>query len=364
MAYNFEQAKDAFKNDKIRELACDSDGLRFLKLRSLSRSEHMEYLVEQSGLTSPGFRGRRLLKYLFESSIENSQIEHVINQLYQSQRTHRLENEDVLISELYKIQCFDWGGLHQNNLEKTIIDNYVKKIESYDRLCESIDNELFHSMKSYVLCSWYNHWSSIVIEDIFRDHARILPAVGLIKKIDFFINDTPFDLKVTYMPEGYIKEKRRVAGLRPELTLLKRFCRENSIHFDNLPDSRLLEDLWCKVSDYPNQTANELINELREFRLNQILTIQSSPELLIRWLYENQGTRRFDSANRFFLVLIDKDNFFDSWKLKRAKPLLADKINVHLDQLPENPGIELSFVWDGDEYNVTSDLILITHERH
>ena len=142
------------------------------------------------------------------------------------------------------------------------------------------------------------------------------------------------------MPEGYIKVKRKEARLTPELAILKRFCKANSIHFDKLPESRLLEDLWSKVSDYPNQTAKELINELREFRLNQISAIQSSPELLIRWLYENQGTRRFDAANRFFLVLVDKDNFFDSWKLKRAKPLLADKINAHLNQLPENPGME------------------------
>ncbi len=353
----------AFRNDKIRELAHEENGLRFLKLRSLSRSEQMEYLIDKVGLPNPNYRGDRLLKFLFESSVTNNDIEDAIKELYREQRQQRLENEDKLISELYKIKCFDWGGLHQNSLEKTIVDNYVKKIESYDKLCESIENELFHSMKSYVLCSWYNHWTSIVIEDIFRDHVRILPAVGLIKKIDFFIDNIPFDLKVTHMPKGYVKEKRKEEGLKPEQTLLKHFCRENNIYFEKLPEDRLLEDLWNKVSDFPSIKAKALINELREVRLRQIAQVKESPELLSRWLYENQGTRRFDAANRIFFILVDTDNFFDSWKLKRAKPLLVHTIHNHLDKMPQNPGKELSFNWEGVEYNVTCDLIMLTHSK-
>ncbi len=115
----------------------------------------------------------------------------------------------MLINELYKMKEFYWGGLHQNSLEKTIVDNYVKKIRSYDDLNARIDNELFESMKGYVRCSWYNHWTSIIIEDIFKAHRNVLPAVGLVKKIDFFVHDVPFDLKVTYLPEGYVKDCRK-----------------------------------------------------------------------------------------------------------------------------------------------------------
>jgi len=32
-----------------------------------------------------------------------------------------------LINELYKVQSFEWGGLYQSGLEKTIVDNYIKK---------------------------------------------------------------------------------------------------------------------------------------------------------------------------------------------------------------------------------------------
>ena len=109
-------------------------------------------------------------------------------------------------------------------------------------LAEKIDNELQNSMRGYVLCSWYNHWTSIIIEDVFRDHPNVLPAIGQVKKIDFFVRNVPFDLKVTYLPEGFIKDKRRQDGLRPELTLLRQGARARDIHFDNdLADAKLLK---------------------------------------------------------------------------------------------------------------------------
>lgn len=362
MPLTFEQAKRRFRDDKIRELSLDQEGLRFLKLRSLSRTEHMERLANECGLLHSGLRGERLLRFLYDSDITKSQIEQIINGIYSEERVVRQENEDELVSELYRVAVFDWGGLHQNSLEKTIVDNYVKKIRSYNGLCDCIENELHESMKGYVLCSWYNHWTSRIIEDIFRDHATVLPAVGLIKKVDFFCKDVPFDLKVTYLPEGFIREKRRAENLRPETTLLKRFCREHSIHFNSsLSEAKLREDLWAKVQDHPSAVAIQLISDLKNKRTQYLQSAVDNPVELIRWLYENQGVRRFDASNRLFLVLVDRGNFFDSWKLKRAKPLLVEQIHTHLDNTPETPGFEVSFEWEGAQHIVTSDIIFVIH---
>ena len=98
-------------------------------------------------------------------------------ELYEKEREVRRENEDRLLNELYKIQSFDWGGLHQNSLEKTIVNNYVKKITSYESLSNEIEKSLHNSMRAYVLASWYNHWTSIIIEDIFKEHDKVIPAV-------------------------------------------------------------------------------------------------------------------------------------------------------------------------------------------
>jgi len=365
MPYSFNQAVEAFKNDQIKELSEDSKGLRFLKLRSLSRSEYMRRVVEEYELDAESIGNRQLLKFLFESDLTDEQIDSIIGTIFSEERLLRKENEDDLVSELYRINSFDWGGLHQNSLERTIVDRYVKKITSFDELSDKIENDLHQSMRSYVLCSWYNHWTSIIIEDIFRDHDAVLPAVGLIKKVDFFINNIPFDLKVTYMPAGFIKDVRRNEGLRPELTILKGFCRNNNISYDNnMPEARLLEDLWIKVADHPSSEGNELMRELKDKRTELIENTISDPSNLIVWLYENQGVRRFDSSNRLFLVLINRNNLFESWKLKRAKPLLTEKIHNKLNGISDNPGREINFDWEGTTYTTLSEVIFVDHNGH
>lgn len=363
MPHTYEQAVNAFSNNEIQHLANDPDGLKFLKLRSLSRKEYLIQLIRNCGLSVPKIQSKNFLKYLFELNLKDELIEKTIGEIYSNEREKRRARENQLVSELYKLKIFDWGGLHQNSLERTIVNNYVKKINSYDRLSKCIENELHYSLKSYVLCSWYNHWSSIIIEDIFRDHPAVLPAIGLIKKIDFFISDVPFDLKVTYFPEGFVKNKRKRKGLPAELSLLKNFCKEYKIHFESLSESRLLEDLWNKVEDHPSTEAKNLTAELKSTRLEFLNSAIENPQELATWFYENQGVRRFDAANRFFLVLVDCDNFFDSWRLKRAKSLLVDKVHSHLDIIKYKPGFEVKFTWDDRVYQTISDIVFVTHSR-
>jgi hypothetical protein len=127
MPRSFNQAMTDFRNDRIRELSLHPDGLRFLKLRSLSRKEYMERLAEDCNLTHASFSGERLLRFLYESTITVQQIEQTIRAIYSEERAGRQQGEDELVSKLYRVAVFDWGGLHQNSLEKTIVDNYVKK---------------------------------------------------------------------------------------------------------------------------------------------------------------------------------------------------------------------------------------------
>jgi hypothetical protein len=362
----FKQAEAMFSKDQIRELAHEAGGLRYLKLRSLNRRDYLEKLFESAGIEPADTSAKAMFKEAFETpAIDSSQIDELIRCTYEQERTGRRAREPELVSQLYRLQTFDWGGLHQNSLEKTIVDNYVKKITDYELLTDKIDNELQNSMRGYVLCSWYNHWTSIVIEDVFRDHPNVLPAVGQVKKIDFFVRNVPFDLKVTYLPEGFIKDKRREDALRPELTLLRQSARARDIHFDNdLADGKLLEDLWLKHRDHPSRQSQQLIMELREYR-STVLTrcLQDSAELL-QWLYENQGVRRFDASNRLFLVLVDQANLFDSWKLKRAKPLLTERIHTYLDTVPSNPGKEVQFEWEGEMYSALADVVFVVHPNN
>ena len=362
MAFSFDEADTLFRQDSLNNLIEDVDGRRFLKLRSLNRTEYLKCLFVKAGIAIPKVGARQLFRAAFNAGISTQVIETCARDIYRDEREQRRATEPELVNQLYRVQEFNWGGLHQNSLEKTIVDNYVKKITNYDVLCQCVENELLVSMRGYVVCSWYNHWTSIIIEDIFKEHASVLPAVGLVKKIDFFIGDVPFDLKVTYLPEGYLKEKRRAANLRTELTLLKRISRKHALPIAaDLADAALLQDLWAKVADHPAPDCRQLIVDLGDFRNTVVTAFKREPEELIRWLYENQGDRRFDASNRLFVVLIDQRNYFDSWKLKRAKPLMEKKIRGYLDACGNNPGRGVEFSWKGDTYSTVSDVIVIRH---
>ena len=356
----FTEASNLLRTDRILELASVPEGLRFLKLRSLSRKEHLQRLLQRANINAPDESATALFRYAVEARIPDPIINATINELFAEESHARLARQPELVSELYKMEVFDWGGLHQNSLEKTIVDNYVKKITSFEALESKVENELHQSMRGFVLCQWYNHWTSIIIEDLFNTHSRVLPAVGRIKKIDFFVDDTPFDLKVTYLPEGFIKEQRKLVNLKAELGLLKKTAKELRVVFDSkLPEGKLLEDLTRQLRYHPDPRAQELIAQLNQYRKSVLSRARSNPEELIIWLYENQGLRRFDAANRLFLVLVDTGAFYDSWKLKRAKPLLQAQIESFLDELPANPGRAISFIWEGARYECRSDVCFV-----
>jgi len=365
MSLDFQNAERMFREDRIRDLSQTPDGLLYLKLRSLSRKRYLERLFDKVDLAPRSTLARQMFREVYEARVDMGIVNDLIREIYGEERAVRREMEDELVSELYHLQAFDWGGLHQSGLERTIVNNYVKRTRRYDELCEKIDSELQVSLRGYVLCSWYNHWTSIIIEDVFRDHPSVLPAVGQVKKIDFFISDVPSDLKVTYLPEGYVAERRRAEGLRPEITLLKALARQFDIHYDrDMSRAQLLEDLWVKLADHPSQQVVYRLRELKDTRDKILEEAVLDPSALVRWLYEQQGARRFDAANRLFLILVDKSNYFDSWQLKRAKPLLVDRIRVYLDKVGTSPGRDVEFQWkDGQVYNVVSDAIFVVHDR-
>jgi hypothetical protein len=124
----------------------------------------------------------------------------------------------------------------------------------------------------------------------------------------------------------------------------------------------LIQDLWAKVSDHPSAECRQLIAELIGFRNELVIEIEINPDELIRWLYENQGERRFDASNRLFLVLVDQRNYFESWKLKRAKPLMEKTIRKYLDTFDLNPTRRTEFDWKGQRYSTVSDLILVCRQ--
>ncbi len=219
-------------------------------------------------------------------------------------------------------------------------------------------------MRSYVLSSWFNHWTSILIEDIFKDHRKVTPTVGLIKKVDFFIGSIPFDLKVTHFPDGFMQIKRKELGLSTELQELKHFAYEKGIKYDkNQKDKVIFIELITRFQESVDAGTKKFWKQFSATRKRIVKDTISKPDILIRWLYEEQGERRFDAANRLFLILIDENSLEESWKMKRNVNLLKNRINRYLNNFgsKNTKRLKTAFTWkDGKRYCPLSDAVFIT----
>jgi len=360
----FKILKKYYDENRFELLLSHELGIYFLKMKSISRAPLLRKLADKLKIdvSHVSGRGNSLFEYLFCCNIDEKVLDEFLVELYNEELKDILQNEEQLYSQLYKVRVFDWGGFYQNSVEQTIVNNYVKRIRNYDLLLKKIENEINLKIRGYVVCSWYNHWTSILIESMIKRQPNILPASGLVKKIDFFWHNFPFDLKVTYFPDGYIQLKRKEMGLPSELSELKNFARRHNIHYDrDARDREIFYELLTRISEHPSKEAAEFMESFHSIRRTIIKDTIKNPENLIRWFYENQGVRRFDASNRFFIVLVDLNNLEDSWKLKRNKELLSKNIEKYFKRY-DNPNFDdmkITFNWQDKNYTAYATTLFI-----
>lgn len=364
---DFNYWKKLHESEQLEEFSSDNIGLLWLKTKSIVRKELIAEFIEQNKITLKEIALGKQFIELFELLCENVDDSHKILDRYIKEKNKiQVEelNTEQLVSELYKLKNFDWGGDYQNSLDKYLVSRYVKVNKSYDVLVSKFETEIQVAVQGYVLNSWYNHWSSILIEHIFKSHPTVLPTVGQIKSVDFFINNIPFDLKVTYLPAEYIKFKRKEKRLPVELTFLKNKAKEANIIFDKkAKDTTIFYEITEKMKDKNDEFCNNVLTTLKNEKLNILKDVQDNPKILATWLYENQGEMRFGSENRLFLVLVDTDDFGNSWKLKRNLDLLKPTIMNYLENF-KNKKIEdlkVSFGYKGKPQTFTAltDIIFV-----
>jgi hypothetical protein len=224
--------------------------------------------------------------------------------------------------------------------------------------------EINPAVQGYVLNSWYNYWSSVLIENIYKSHAAVLPTVGQIKSVDFFVGDIPFDLKVTYLPAEYLKQKRKEKGYPVELTFLRQKAKEANIDFDKTAKpADIFYEITEKMKDRNDVLCRETLQTLKNEKVEILQETQANPKMLAKWLYENQGEMRFGSENRLFLVLVDTDDFNNSWKLKRSIDLLKPTIVSYLDNFKNKKldDLRVDFEFKGKPHGFTAlaDVIFV-----
>ncbi|GAP94595.1 hypothetical protein [Leptolyngbya sp. NIES-2104] len=364
---DFAYWKKLHDGDDLTEFNTNSTGQLWLKIKSITRKELLSEFTARLclNLTSTTLSGQfEELFCLLETN--SSQSHQQLDAYIREKNLQQLQelDQEALVSELYKLKTFEWGGDYQNSLDKYLVSHYVKVISSYEVLISKFETEINRAVQGYVLNSWYNHWSSILIEHLFKAHSSVLPAVGQIKSVDFFIQNLPFDLKVTYFPSEYLRLKRREKELPVELTFLKQKARELSVNFDkSAKSSEIYYEITEKLKDRNDELSLGVLDQIRSQNLTIVGEAQQNSKNLIKWLYENQGEMRFGSENRLFLVLIDTADFSSSWKLKRNLDLLAPAINSFLNSFSSKPTSDLTvnFCYSGKSQTFTalSDVIFV-----
>lgn len=218
-----------------------------LKLSSIP----LEKLKEFSGNLQQNNSGNAMdiIKRLIEIQNIDSKIDAFIKQQYSlriKERKNVISDED-LIKELHKVQDFSWGVV-QGQLDQKIQAEYVRKIVRYDDLIGNVKAKLHNDVTSYVICTWYNHWTTVLIEEHISQHLKVIPTLKNIKGIDIFVDGQPFDLKITYLPREYnaqnaITKPKNLAIWLYENQGAQRFGADNRL-FAILLDTKKPKESW------------------------------------------------------------------------------------------------------------------------
>lgn len=221
------------------------------KLQSI-KADGLKELAEASGVDNRGNKSD-IVKRLI--GISQNEIDEFIQNKYQKLITERqaIISDEDLKKELMKVEEFRWGVV-QGQLDQKIQAEYVRKFTRYEDLLSGIKSKLHDDVTNYVIATWYNHWTTILIEDHISQHKKIIPTLSNLKGVDIFFNNQPFDLKITYLPRNYplkeaIQNPRELIVWLYENQGAQRFGSHNRL-FVVLASKDNLENSWKLKRDF------------------------------------------------------------------------------------------------------------------
>lgn len=360
---NFEKWDNEFRAQNLYAFNNNENALLYLKIRAVCRGKQIEKFIQENGIELKSTKINEQFVELF-SVMENTpnnmdMLDKFLRDRNNEWYLQKGVDKEKLISGLRQIDSYEWGGDQENSLDQYLVRRYVKEISDFDVLQSKADTIASNAWK-FVQTSWYNNWTSYLIESIFKNHRRVLSAVGEIKSVDFFIDKYPIDLKVTYFPGEYMKGKLKEKLGNYEITWLKRQAKRFEIMLDkNLSDTDQYKYLR---EEFDNQGHKEVITQLTNKRKQIVNDAREHPECLMQWLYEKQGPRLFGAENRLFVVLIDSSDMEQSWKMKRAFSLIEPQVNTYLDSFNEHSLKHIKFTFEKKEYHSLADIIFVVKD--
>lgn len=360
---NFEKWDKEFSIHNLYAFNNNENALLYLKVRAVCRGKQIKQFIEKNDIVLNSTKISEQFAELF-SIMENTSNGMEMLDTYLRDRNNEWYHtmgvdEEKLKSGLRQINSYEWGGDQENSLDQYLVRRYIKVISDFDELRSKADAIATNAWK-FVQTSWYNNWTSYLIESIFKKHSRVLSAVGEIKSVDFFIDNNPVDLKVTYFPGAYMQEELKSRLGNSELTWLKRQAKTYGI----LPDKNLSDSEQYRYlrEELENQGHTEVISQLTATRKQIVDDARNNPKTLMQWLYENQSPRLFGAENRLFVVLVDSTDMEQSWKMKRAFTLIEPQVNQYLDSFNSHSLKKIDFTFNKRTFESLADIIFVVKE--
>ena len=358
---NYEKWDHEFRTNNLFAFNNNAEALLYLKVKAICRKTLITQFVKENKLTLKSTKVKEQFPELYALLENKSELIPKLNCFLRNRNNEWYKemgvDEDKVRTALRKINAYEWGGDHNNSLDQYLVRRYVKVISDYDTLQKKA-KEIQANAWNFVQTSWYNNWTSYLIESIFKKHKRVLSAIGEIKSVDFFIDKYPIDLKVTYFPNEFMEKKLKDKIGNKELAWLKKEARKVKI----IPDKSLsdAEQLTFLKEELENHGHSNIIDALTKHKQKIIDEACKHPEELMKWLYENQSARLFGAENRLFLVLVDTKDMKQSWKMKRAFTLIKPTVENYLDSFNAHSLKEIKFTFNQKKYTSLSDIIFIT----
>lgn len=258
---------------------------------------YIAVLAKQLGITI-GKTAAETIANIAASQPDEKVLDEYIKQTYQMEVVGRrgVTREDIE-KEVTKVSSHVWGMV-QGGWDQFVQHNYVRKYPNYDQLISAIDSEVLDKARAYILASWYNHWTTSVIEDIIATQPNVVPTVKKVKDTDIFWLGQPWDIKNTNIPKEWFTD---------------------------------------------GHTLDEAM---------------ANPAELGKYLYELQGAERFGDNNRLFLIIADKANPTETWKLKRNFGLIESKVKEFFATTQNYDTVP--FTYSGQPHIAHSKILFIT----
>lgn len=276
---NFEKWDKEFRAQNLYAFNNNENALLYLKVRAVCRGKQIKQFIDKNKIKLVSAKISDQFAELF-SNLEYEPKAMDMLDAYLRDRNNEWYramgvDETKLKSDLHKINNYEWGGDQENSLDQYFVRRYIKVISDFDVL-KSKANTIANNAWNFVQTSWYNNWTSYLIESIFKKHSRILSAVGEIKSVDFFIDNNPIDLKVTYFPSAYMQCKLKNVLKNSELTWLKHQAKQYGITTDkNLTDAEQFNYLREELE---NHGQSDVITYLSSKKNKSLMTLDNIPK--------------------------------------------------------------------------------------